>query len=77
MHLKCREDWNKERCPVCNEAIGEVSAMNSREIEEQYGDRIYRPGESIQSHETPEDVLKMRKELEQILDDHNKKEPGD
>lgn len=70
MHIKCQDDWNKDRCPVCNEAIGDTEMRENRDIEEKYSEEIWRPGDEITIDVTDDDG-ELRKELEDILKQHN------
>lgn len=75
VHEKCKPEYDKERCPVCNEAIGGIDPKVSDEIREKYGDEIYVPGEVVTLEANySEDEIAVRERLEEIILQHNKEE---
>lgn len=74
MHLKCQDEYNKERCPVCNETIGETDVQASEELLEQFKDEIYVPGDPLTVGSIDDDGSALRAELEEILREHNSEE---
>lgn len=61
---------------MCGEAIGtiQIDSNTMQKIEETYGDKIYRPGESIPAEalEETEEEAAHRREVEEFLENFHK-----
>jgi len=63
-------EWDKERCPVCNEPVSEE--YEYRKIEEAFARQSDEEGSSFLRDERSD----RRKELEQLLAEHHAKREG-
>lgn len=68
VHLACIEEWETDRCPVCNKPVGK--AQIDQEIIKKYEKDIYRPGEDLSNLTQTVDEKIRREELARYLEGH-------
>ena len=64
VHFGCRGKLDEILCEVCGKP---VNVESNKSVEEQYGDKIYRPGDDIDLDMTDAELSERRQEITQLF----------
>lgn len=68
VHIQCLDEWQTERCPVCNKAIGH--GVVDPKVAKEFEDQIYRPGEDLAELTESTTEQEHRADLIKFLKEH-------